>query len=51
MDDGTFKVVRFSLAGSNHAIAMMTAAAELLYQSRSGKIETNKAKVKSEEYL
>lgn len=47
MEEGTFKVVRFSLSGSNHAIEMMRLGAEMLNERRS----TNKEKVLSEEYL
>jgi hypothetical protein len=51
MDEGTFKVVRFSLSGSNHAIEMMKSAAELVQQNKTkGKSSSNKKAI-SEEYL
>ncbi len=49
MEEGTFKVVRFSLSGSTYAIEMMRAGAEILNEARQ-KYE-QKQKVRSEEYL
>jgi hypothetical protein len=47
MKDGRFKVVRFSLSGSNHAIEMMRLGAEIISGARS----SGEQKVKREEYL
>lgn len=47
MEAGTFKVVRFSLSGSTHAIKMMTRGAEILQESKSG----TQRSLSSEEYL
>ncbi len=47
MEEGTFKVVRFSLSGSTYAIEMMRLGAEMLNESKSN----NKLKMRSEEYL
>ena len=47
LEEGTFKVVRFSLSGSTHAIKMMRLGAEILSDEKS-KIQT---KDTSEEYL
>jgi hypothetical protein len=47
MEEGVFKVVRFSLSGSNHAIQMMRIGAEMLNGVKAEK-ETN---FKNEEYL
>lgn len=47
MEEGTFKVVRFSLLGSTHAIKMMQLGAEIIRKEKS----ENQQDVKSEEYL
>lgn len=47
MEEGTFKVVRFSLSGSTYAIEMMRLGAEMLNEKKSN----SKQKVRSEEYL
>lgn len=47
MEEGTFKVVRFSLSGSTHAIKMMQLGAEIIRKEKS----ENQQDVKSEEYL
>ena len=47
LEEGTFKVVRFSLSGSTHAIKMMRLGAELIQGEKS----ENQQKDKSEEYL
>ena len=49
MEEGTFKVVRFSLSGSTYAIEMMRAGAEILNEAKQNKQQGKK--VKSEEYL
>ena len=47
LEEGTFKVVRFSLSGSTHAIKMMRLGAEIINEEKS----TNQQKAKSEEFL
>ena len=47
MEAGTFKVIRFSLSGSNHAIKMMRMGAEILQK----KTPATQYNLKSEEYL
>lgn len=49
MEEGTFKVVRFSLSGSTYAIEMMRAGAEILHELKQK--NQQKQKVRSEEYL
>jgi len=49
MEQGTFKVVRFSLSGSTYAIEMMRAGAELLHGAKQKKQQKQKAR--SEEFL
>ena len=49
MEEGTFKVVRFSLSGSTYAIEMMRAGAELLNEAKQN--NQQKQKVRSEEFL
>jgi len=49
MEEGTFKVVRFSLSGSTYAIEMMRAGAEILNEARQKNQQKNK--IRAEEYL
>ena len=47
MEEGTFKVVRFSLSGSTHAIKMMRLGAEIINEEKS----KSQKDIKSEEFL
>ena len=47
MEEGTFKVVRFSLSGSTHAIKMMQFGVEILQDEKL----KNQQNIKSEEFL